>query len=248
MRDNNKFEVIEGEKKVFRILSDCQREQVRVVIWRLVNGHKIISDFKIDVIKKFNNQLVLSLSNLKDPNVADILSGFEKVSFYIPKKGVIFQARFVRYSIDSKLSVIIPDKISQIERRTFLRLIIDSEHLVKIKFKSTNENILGANKYFEKSCYDLSVGGLSFMVSKAENKFFNMGDYLPIKLLFDCKEITLAGEIVNYLAIEPNDVNKLAYKAYKVCIKFLNMKEEDIKIVENFVFRYVTINPDKLVS
>ena len=114
---------------------------------------------------------------------------------------------------------------------------------VLVNFSKQNHGQRVSTQTFDKKCFDISAGGLSFIISKIEAKFFETGDYVyGIDLILDRRKTLINAEIVNILDIEPDDRNGLHYKGKKVCLRYVEPTPKQQKVINEFVFKYVQID------
>lgn len=224
---------------IFSIINNTKLQDKEVIGWRLVGGKKVTIKLKIRVIRKFRNEMAVVAYNEQMTSELDaVLSGMDKLNFYLPEDMVLFQSE-VKAIYKNEIVVSLPKMIAQIDRRKFLRLIVPADLNVTINFAKKNNASNGMAQKFKKSCFDLSAGGLSFIVSRMECKYFNVHDLMKIKLEFDELSLIAAGQIVSILEVSPEDNVDLHYKGWKICMKFINLKESEQKNINNFVFKNI---------
>ena len=93
---------------------------------------------------------------------------------------------------------------------------------------------------FGKSCFDISTGGFSFLVSRMESKFFQIND--PIRML----EIKISDwstivnvEIALIKEVEPDEYNGLTYKVWRICCRFSLIDQISKKYLEKYIFERI---------
>lgn len=237
----NKLTKNDSEWAIFSIINNAKLKNKTLVAWRIVGGRKVTVDVSIRVIRKFRCELVMTpQSSRSQVMLSDLVAGADKLNFYLVEDMVLFQSKVKHRDPSGDLTVSIPTMIAQIDRRKHLRLFIEENNPVYISFSKQTNFHQSSIQHFNKACYDLSAGGLSFIISKLETKYFKTGDKITqVKLKLGEDIIVLDGEIVNIFNIEPNEVNKLNYKGLKICIKYTRIKPEHQKQISDFVFKYI---------
>jgi c-di-GMP-binding flagellar brake protein YcgR len=113
---------------------------------------------------------------------------------------------------------------------------------VKVRFKKTilHTNMGEVrNQAFLKFCFDISADGLSFLITKNELKCFMVREEIRQIELFLGKQILMIdGKIINLVEIGPNEVNRLMYKSWKVCIKFLAISPQEMEKINLYIFKH----------
>jgi c-di-GMP-binding flagellar brake protein YcgR len=231
-------------KNILNALNRAKNEGKPVIVWRLIGSSKKTSEAAITMVCKYSNELTFKVNNLNVEDVKSIISGSNVVNFYVPDESFLFQAEVKSFSEDNVLSVCFPTMVAQVERRKYFRLEKMDGIIMRTNFYIASD--MGATnkvQLFEKDCFDLSAGGLSFIITKLEKKFFNIDDIVAgIHLMFGSNEVVLNGKIVNFIPIEPNQKNNLLYKGYKVCIEFIDISDLEKQKVNLFVFRFADVD------
>lgn len=238
---HNSLKKINNQRDIFSHLNNSKLRQNKIIAWKALGDHKVMAELKIDTIRKFNNELILTAINGTDENLKQIISGGSSINLMIVEQGILFSSDIKEYNVDQKMTLIFPKIMAQAERRKHLRLFIDENMKCLVEFFKASPGALSTKiqvQKFDKKCHDLSVGGLSFVVSKAEAKFFKVGDVLEnIQLLLDEDKSVINAQIVNVLEISPDENAKLQYKGYKVCLKFGANLAQVLAKIEKYVFQ-----------
>ncbi len=228
---------------IFSIFNNTKISEKPIVAWRMVNGKKITVDVHIRVIRKFRNEFIIrSLRSSGKKTLNDLTAGSEKINLYLPEDLVLCQCDVKQIDNSGDVVVKVPDMIAQIDRRKFLRLFIDTSVKVDVAF---HKDLVGHHdrvQYFEKGCFDISAGGLSFLVSRTEAKYFkNNNEIKDIILDLDGKKTKISGLVVNIFDVEPDDRNGLIYKSKKICIQYMDPTEKQQKVINDYVFQYIDL-------
>ena len=237
----NKLTKNDSEWAIFSIINNAKLNNKTLVAWRIIGGQKVTVDVNIRVIRKFRAELVMTPQNPRGKQMlADLSSGTDRLNFYLMDDMVLFQSKIKNKESNGDITVTLPNMIAQIDRRKHLRLFLEEDNQVVINFVKETNFTSNPTQRFTKNCFDLSAGGLSFIISKSESKFFRIGDKIDgIKLKVDERDILINAEIVNIFNVEPNEVNKLNYRGQKICIKYTKIKPSGQKILSEFVFKSI---------
>jgi len=134
-----------------------------------------------------------------------------------------------------------PCMIAQINRRKSLRLFIENGMKAQVSFLKQNHGQLKRTQQFKRMCFDISGGGISFIISKMQKQFFRDADKIKkVSLYIEDFEIDAEARVVNLLEIIPNSKNELNYKGWKVCLEFSFIRPEDKKRIDEYVFKYIS--------
>ncbi len=226
------------------ILSNAKAESKSIVAWRIASGKKLTTNVFIRVIRKSRSELVLKATDFSSSKMlSTLVSGSDKLNFYMPDEMVLFQSDIKSFDSSGDLIIKIPSMIAQIDRRKDMRLFLDDHCHAQANFMKSNGRSLETHQRFDKSCFDISAGGLSFVVSKTEAKFFSRGDFIkPMKILVEKKEIMVFARVVNIFDVEPDAHNGLHYRGKKICVNFERIDPMARKLIADFVFRHIDLS------
>lgn len=227
---------------LYSILNNKQSQRSTFICWRIIAGSKQTAEVSLKIIRKTREEIVVAALGEKNQRaLMEIITGAEKINFFLPDDKVLFQSEVKSISEQGQLTVSLPREFAHIDRRDHVRLQLYDDLTSSVSFKK--EMIQSQNKsiqLFEKKCFDLSAGGLSFITSRLESRFFKKDDEIHIiNLVVSGKTIVCAAKVVNILDVEPNERNKLNYKAHKVCLEFSMISEIDVDFINQYVFKYV---------
>lgn len=229
---------------IFSILNNTKLRGKPAIAWRIVSGKKITAEVFIRVIRRSRNEILIRGT---DPGSQKILgtlsSGSENLNLFLPEDMVLFQSDIKSFDSSGDTTLKVPSMIAQIDRRKHMRLFVAEEVPAQIKFFKQTHAQRANTQMFDKQCFDISAGGLSFIVSKMESKFFMEGDSIgPIRIFAENKEVSVTGKIVNILDVEPDNRNKLHYKGRKICLRYDKIDPKDRKFIDDFVFRHADLS------
>ncbi len=223
---------------IFSIINNTKVNQHKVIGWKIVAGKKVTAEALIYIIRKFKGEIVIRAKSEKDKlELGNLATGADKINFYLPNDTVLFQTEIKQLETNGDLRVKIPKMIAQVERRKYMRLLVDERSDVQVTFLKDSSDGRNLSHNFSKNCFDISAGGISFYVSRSELKYFKLGDDVPnIELTFGSNSLSVSGKVVNIMEVEPNSRNDLHYKVWKICLKLTNISSQDREEIDQFVF------------
>lgn len=225
---------------IFSLINNTKLNNKQILGWRIIAGKKVTSELYIRVIRKFRNEFVVRGMTEKQKNTLNnFVASSGVLNFYLAEDMVLFQSEVKHIDPNGDFVFSIPQMIAQIDRRKHMRLFLSDEVRAKVVFFKENHGHRVMRQQFNKDCFDLSAGGLSFFISRAESKFFDLNDSVEdIELYFDNTSVKLKADIVNIFDVEPDERNQLHYKAKKVCLRYRELNERTYKKINDFVFKY----------
>lgn len=228
---------------IFSILNNAKVQARPAIAWRMSAGKKVTADVFIRVIRKSRNEILFrGVDPANHKLFSSLVSGRDKINFFLPEEMVLFQTEVKSFDSSGDATVHIPEMIAQIDRRKHMRLYTGDMTLARAKFQKQTHMQRGNIQLFDKTCFDISAGGFSFIASKLESKFFMKDDKIEtVKILAEDTEITVSGKIVNILDVEPDGRNNLHYKARKICVRYDRIEPKDRQFLNDFVFRHADL-------
>lgn len=228
---------------IFSIINNTKISEKPIVGWRIVAGKKVTVDLYIRVIRKFRNEFIIRPSKDSGQKIlSDLVAGSENINLFLPTDLVLCQSLVKKIDPNGDITVSIPEMIAQIDRRKHLRLFRESGVNIGVDFKKDLGTHTERVQYFNKDCFDISAGGLSFILSRTESKYFQKDNMIDSMILnLDGKKTKIDGKVVNIFDIEPDDQNGLIYKSKKVCIQFSDPTVKQQKVINDYVFKYLDI-------
>lgn len=243
--DQKQLRPTRSSKVIFKLLNQAKQRESNVILWKMVTGVKVITEIQFRTIRKFNNEIEFIPAAGTEQMVKQIVGGEEVVNFYLPHESCLFRCKVKSFSDDGILVVSFPKLLAQVDRRADIRLYASDNVPARIKFQKSFYGQRIQNQAFDKQIYDISAGGISFITSKMENKYFEVGDEIHnMHLCLDNHNLYLSGKILSIVEIEPDEDNGLIYKGQKICIQFENASLECKKKIGMFVFKF--LNTPKL--
>jgi c-di-GMP-binding flagellar brake protein YcgR len=205
-----------------------------IVVWRIVNEKKIISEAKVKLIRKYRQEVVLSVNLNQD--LYNILSGSEVVNVFLPDNGVIFQSKIKSFVENAELVIMLPSEFAQLERRKNMRYAPENEE-ISCFIGVIDKNLKKIN--FKKNLLDISAGGASFVCSKDESKLFKLGDELECIVSLNDKYVKLRAKIVNVIHVDPAVFTSYCYGGWKSSVCFIDHGEDIKRMINNYIFKQV---------
>lgn len=240
MANDNQLKKIKDEATILELLSTTKLENSEVFIWRFVGGSKHMASVRIESIRKIRNDFCIVPVAGQDRQVQEILGSLNTINLYVPDSAMLLQCQIKQTDAPFRYYLQIPQFIAQVERRKSFRLNVHNESDVKLTFMKNMPQPRNVKQHFHKTCFDISSGGFSFFVSKAEAKFFGEKDLMSD---VEIKTADWAGkigaEITSIKEIDPDEKNGLNYKAMRVCCKFVQIDQISKKYLEKYIFERI---------
>lgn len=231
--DDNKFKKIHDAKQIGHQLLAAKERHEAVFIWRIVGDKKILAPVRFEFIKRSQLELVIHPKDGTEEIFHQVLGSCEQVNFFMPQSSLLFQCRFKQPEADGCVAFGYPSFIAQIERRKWLRLAAEAAHQLKIQFCKTVMTPKPVNQFVSKPLLDLGAGGVSFLVSKAEAKFFIAGELVKnMEILIGDIKYTVHGEILRVSGVGER-------KLWKVSVRFAAIAKKDQEALAKFVFEHL---------
>jgi c-di-GMP-binding flagellar brake protein YcgR len=230
---NNLMRKHKNQKSLLEMITSTKLDNDGIVAWRMVNDKKITLDVHVKVIRKFREEMVIVAEPAQVEKLEHLISGAEHINFFISGFGLLFQSKIKSYQEKNHLVVSLPIEYAQLERRKYLRYQLTNENIeCFITFKE-NEN----TRKLKKRAFDISAGGISFIVSRNEAKIFKTGVKLEdFVFQIEAKFIKTTAKVINIVYLEPDMSSDMLYGGWKVSLAFLSNEVEFIKLVDDFVF------------
>ena len=133
--------------------------------------------------------------------------------------------------------------IAQVDRRKDMRLFIESGMRADLNFTKQGHGQRVLTQRFNKTCFDLSAGGFSFVISRPEAKLFKVNDEISnVEMILGDKKLKVNCNVINMFEIEPTSQNQLHYKGWKVSVKYKDLPKNYHRFINEYVFRYIDID------
>lgn len=241
MAENNKLKKIYDQGLIYTLLQSTKEQNHEVWFWRMVGETKNLVPIKIEVIRKARGDFAVVADKGHNSAVKDLLGGSSFMDIYIPESALLLRARLKQFEQETgRFYLEVPEFVAQVERRKNFRLNVFGQEKVMVQF---TKNVLvprPQSQLFLKSCFDISAGGFSFLVSKMEAKYFKEGDKVnSIQLKVGERMLPVDASVVLLREIEPDTSNGLNYKVWRVCCKLEKIDEIQKKFLEKYIFERI---------
>ena len=240
MSNDVKLKKVKDESVIVSLISTAKESELEVFIWRLVGGSKHLANVRIESLRKPRRDFCIVPSPGHEEHVQDLMASQNYIDLYVPESALLLRCNIRQTDAPIRYYLQIPEFVAQVERRKSFRLNTYQTEEVKVSFVKSVSIPRPMSQQFQKSCYDISVGGFSFFVSRMESKFFQIHD--PIRNI----EIKVGGftskvmaEVALIKEVEPDEHNGLTYKVWRVCCRFTQIDQISKKHLEKFIFERI---------
>jgi len=232
-----------------------KRDKQEVLAWKIVGSQKETARLELAIIRPSEKELVFKVLPSFMLKLEKIVSGSDYVSFLVSESSNIFQAKIKQHKEEGYLTVEMPKTIAVIEKRKIPRIIIEPKMDVTASFylESLGGDVQN-NRFAKMQCFDISVSGTSFVVTKVESKSFKKGDIInnfSIKIkgndISGGKDLIVA-QVVNIVPFETINDNQMRYSAQKIGLKFEKISARAKKAIDVFIFQYLKKQLDAMKS
>lgn len=235
---DNKLKKLLDPRQVSRILLTTKERREEVHVWRFVGEQKILAPVRFEMILPLRRELVVTPLPGQESLFARVVGASETVNFFVPSAALLFQCR-VRHHGDDGLQAHFPDFLAQLERRKWLRMPGDER--IRLQFNKQVRQPRPGNYFFAREAFDLSAGGASFMVSRAEAKFFTTGEsFKGLELLINGRKTTFAAQVVRIQEVPAGDT---PYPTWRVSFRFEDIDKKTQESLAKFVFENLGMHP-----
>jgi hypothetical protein len=236
----NTLKKVKDEATILKLISGAKEKSSEVFIWKLIGSHKHIVQVRIESVRKLRKDFCVIPIDGEDRKVQDLISAQSSIDIYIPDSSLLLRCRVKQTDAPVRYYLELPEFVAQVERRQSLRMNVHDSSEVKITFAKSVIFPRTMTQTFHKSCYDISSGGFSFLVSRMESKFFQVGD--PISRV-DIKAGDWSGklkaEITTIREIDPDVHNGLTYKVWRICCRFVEIDQVSRKYLDRFILERI---------
>jgi len=239
LKSRNKLKKVNDFAVILNMLNGAKENNTEVYIWKLVGDKKHLAQVRLESVRKTKRDFAIVPNEGQERSLQDIIGFSRYVDVYLPESSLLFRAAIRTSDPPFRYYLEIPEFVAQLDRRSNLRLILESPSEVKISFQKMMEGPRPISQYFHKDCYDVSTGGFSFYVSKMESKFFGPGDPFELLMRIDRISIKAKSQISVIKEIEPDEFNGLNYKVFRVGCKFTEIDQLAKKYLEKFIFERI---------
>lgn len=236
----NKLKKVTDEALILSLLSGAKEKSCEVFIWKIVGSEKHLGHVRIESLRKARKDFCIVPVDGQDRIVQDLMSGNTIIDLYVPDSALLLRCSIKQTDAPFRYYLQLPTFVALAERRKSFRLKVQEEDEVKISFGKTVNQPRPMSQHFHKSCFDVSTGGFSFFISKPEAKFFEKGDLISQLDLKAGKWSTkITAEVAMIKEVEPDELNGLHYKAWRVSCRISQIDQISRKYLEKFIFERI---------
>ena len=240
MTSDNKLKKVSDTQTIYGLIGGAKERSAEVFIWRLVGNRKYLAQVRIESIRKQRKDFCITPGEGQDRDVQELIVGQSYIDVYIPDSALLFRCHIKSTDAPVRYYLQMPDFVAQVERRKNLRLNTYESSEVKLSFGKSVSLPRPMTQHFYKDCFDISVGGFSFFVSKMESKFFVENDYVTtIEIMAGTWRTKISAEVVTIREVEPDEFNGLSYKVWRVSCRMINLDQISRKYLEKFIFERI---------
>jgi len=226
-----KFAPIERPVAIRAFMEDAELTEAHVVIWlhnrldimrtKIGPNWDVKSHFFAVIPERF--EIEKFVESIRKQPASDV-----QVFIYLKDKAIIgFQTDFVSVE-DGKMKLVFPKKAYRVQRRKHQRYRLRQGYLVEARYH--NPNYLQAEQ--ARQVYDISAGGLSFIIDHKEVPDYKVGMIMRhVQVAIRNKPILVDAEVKNIVLIEPHHENP----KYKVGLLFRRILPEDVEFLESYI-------------
>ncbi len=231
------------QKSIINILLKTHEEGEILNLWMIEQDIKKLYPVKIAMVKQRAQEIVVQSVNCADPKneIKKFIGPMGVASFFLGKGNVIFRSEYKMTDRDGKHTFAFPDVVAIQDRRQAARYTVEADE-VTVQFTKLINEVGGKIKKFNKRCFDLSSGGISFILNSQEREGFERGEVIEnVVIKIEHKTYVVAIYLVNLIDIQPDRGNNLAYAGYKACFSFQKIDIKDKEQIENYVLSHIKL-------
>jgi len=173
-------------------------------------------------------------------HVQELMSSLGYIDLYVPDSALLLRCNIRQTDAPHRYYLQIPDFVAQVDRRKSFRLNVYATEDVKVSFGKSVSISRQMSQHFHKSCFDISPGGFSFLVSRMESKFFQVNDTIcSIEIKTKSWTSKINAEITLIKEVGPDEFNDLTYKVWRICCRFSQIDQITKKYLEKYIFERI---------
>lgn len=220
------------------MLLSAKEKHHPVYVWRIIGDKKIMAQVQIDLVLSARGELRISPKPEAALAFSHVVGGCSSVNLFFPNSSTLFQAIVKGGHGETGLIVSFPDFIAQMERRNWLRMSGENHAKLRLQFNRKMSYPNPMKQFFSKALSDVSAGGVSFLVTRAELRFLPEGEALKdIELIVEGKKIKLHASVLRIQELSKQTYPAFAGKTYKVSLRFDHIEKKDQEILAKFIFQ-----------
>jgi len=240
LASDNKLFGINEEANILSLLHSAKEANAEVFLWRLIGDTKILAKVRIESIRKSRRDFCIVPIIDKDSEVNDLIAAQPHIDLYIPESALIMRCNVKQCEAPIRYYLSIPTFVAQVERRNNFRLDCHDEADIQVSFNKAATILRHTNQFFKKNCFDISSGGFSFLVSRAEWKFFKVNDQIiNIDITLGKWGTKAMASVTMIREMDPDEFNGLSYKVWRICCKFTMLDDISKKYLDKYIFERI---------
>lgn len=236
----NELKKVKDLPTILSLIGTVKEERLEVFLWRFIGGSKHMALVRIESIRKLRGDFCIVPAEGQDRQVQEVIGSLNHIDLYVPESSLLLRCSIRQTDAPFRYYLEIPKFVAQVDRRQSFRLNVHEESDVFLSFAKTMLAPKLTKQHFHKACFDISTGGFSFYVSKAEFKFFSVTDEIPV---VEIKTKGWAGKFTAVVSAiretEPDEKNGLAYKVFRVSCSFTQIDQISKKYLEKYIFERI---------
>jgi hypothetical protein len=240
LANENKLKKVTDESTILSFLSGAKATNAEVFLWKLIGGVKHLGQVRIESIRKIKKDFCITPAEGQDRLVQDLMGSTGTIDLYIPDMALLLRCGIKQTDAPYRYYLQLPSFVAQVDRRQHLRLNVQGESDVRLNFGKSVQLPKPMSQHFHKGCFDISSGGFSFLASKLESKFFQVGDKIPsVEIKAGDWSSKIAVEVAAIREIDPDRDNELPYKVWRISCKITQIDQIGKKYLEKFIFERI---------
>lgn len=224
------FELVSSNDEANRMIRDAVKSFAAAMLWTKDQS----SVLKTQIMQINPDGTILSVHLPKEFDskkfLKEVLATPDHSCYFsvsLLTANIFFKTRYIGVYDDS-IQFQIPEKIYKVQRRKDLRIRIAATHKLKLEFDDPTDPF----RRLEKAAFDLSAGGVSFLVSPGEEFAYPIGTALNnLSFSIQSKNIQVLSEVRHNQTIKLHGKNEI-----KIGLRFVNLKASDSNAIASFVF------------
>ena len=222
------------------LLGTVKEEKLEVFLWRFVGGSKHMATVKIESVRKSKRDFCVIPAEGHSAIVQEVVGSLNYIDVYVPESALLMRCTIKHTDAPVRYYLEIPTFVAQVDRRKSFRLNVHDDSEMKLNFIKMSGGLKQVKQQFLKNCFDISTGGFSFLISKAEFKLFKVAEEF---LSVDLKTKDWSGkgraQVSAIREVEPDDRNGLTYKVFRVSCSFTQLDQGSQKYLEKYIFERI---------
>lgn len=219
---------LDDKKRFFREVLDIIKNKYSVYAWKKTSERLLKARLDIRTVKKNNGEIHLKIDDGCRYTFKKIISGSGKIYLYVPAKLMVFSVQLYFFDDDKTVIVSFPEKLFFDDRRRNARTILD---IPKIYADFKMEN-----RVYRRTCYDISLGGLSIIFGRGDNFLLNSKNRIKeVKIIYIKSSMKITIKVVNILSLTPYMLDKFPYANKRVSFKFQDVGPEALRFINKVI-------------